>query len=128
MPVHTNSIGAYSFLDIEGAPILRQQQLEIIERAGVTGSGVRRLGSRGKVFELVTTNYVASFTTAKTNMDLYKAMVGTNPVTLIRQSVNEGTFIVMAVKERDRYAIFNAIGGFSGGEQCCQHVIWSLLG
>lgn len=128
MPVHTNTIDNFHFLGMEGAPHLRQEELEIFERPGVDGSGVRKLGARGKPFEVRTTNYVASFTVAKELMDQYKALAGEDPVEWIRQSVSEGTFLVLAVRETARYAIFNALGGFDGGEEVCHEVTWVLLG
>jgi hypothetical protein len=134
MPVHTNSIGDFEFLQIEGAPHLRQEQLEIIERAGVDGSGLRKLGRRGRPFELQTTNYEESFETAQSKMQEYKALVGDDPVDLVRMSLEEGTFLVLEVRERALFAIFNAIGGIQDdpGEpvnhEACHIVSWTLLG
>jgi hypothetical protein len=133
MPVHTNSIGDFSFLEMRGSPFLRQQDLEIIERDGVNGSGVRRLGLRGKPFQLETTNYLHDFATALAAMDAYKEAVGDDPVPLIRHSENEGNFIVLGVAERDCYAIFSAIGGIVSVDnplphEVCQIVSWTLLG
>lgn len=128
MPVHTNSINGFLFLEMQGPPYLRQQQLEIIERPGVDGSGVRRLGKRGKPFQLQTTNYLADFSEAHNAMLAYKDLVGDDPVSLTRRTVSEGTFLVLEVVERNCYAIFNSLGGFDGGEEVCHEVIWTLLG
>ncbi len=128
MPVLTNSIGTYEFLEIQGAPHLRQEQLELIERAGVDGSGVRKLGARGKPFQIRTINYETDFAAAKSKMDNYKALVGADPVELIRQDETEGTFLVLGVIEEQRYAIMNAVGGLVGGEECCHIVNWTMLG
>lgn len=128
MPVHTNSIGEYQFLQMDGSIYLRQQQLELIERDGVNGTGVRKLGLRGKPFQLVTTNYEETFATAHTKMLAYKLLVGDDPVTLTYKSIDKGTFLVLGVVESDCFAIFNSIGGLVGGEECCQIVTWMLLG
>lgn len=134
MPIHTNSIGDFEFLEIQGPPYLRQEQLEIIERLGVSGSGVRKTGERGKPFQVTTTNYEESFETAKNKLDEYKLLVGADPVEFIRNDLSEGTFLVLNVIERDRYAIFNAIGGLQEDEahpvshECCHIVTWTLLG
>lgn len=128
MPFHTNKIGDFQFLDIQGAPYLRQQDLELIERHGVDGTGVRKRGRRGKPFQLETLVYVEDFETASELMAQYALLVGDDPVTLMRQSVDEGTFLVLGVVERQRYAIFQSLGGFDGGEQCCLIASWVLLG
>lgn len=134
MPVHTNSIGDFQFLEIQGPPYLRQEQVELIERDGVDGSGVRKLGKRGKPFQVTTINYVESYDVAKSKMAEYKDSVADDPVELIRQGTSEGTFTVLGVVERERYAIFNALGGIQEDEQnpvnheCCHVVVWTLLG
>lgn len=129
MPVHVNKIGEFQFLQMAGPPYLRQEQVELIERPGVDGSGLRRLGQRGKPFQVVTTNYVESLAEAKAQMDLYKAEVADDtPLELIRHSVSEGTFFVLAVVEQYKGAIFNSLGGFDGNEECLHVVTWTLLG
>jgi len=128
MPVHLNTIGYFQFLSMEGPPFLRQEQLELIERAGVDGTAVRKTGKRSKPFEIVTLNYEASLQSAHNKMLEYKAMVGDDPVEWVRHSVSEGTWLVLEVRERERYAIFNSLGGLVGGEQCCHVVSWTLLG
>ncbi len=128
MPVLTNSIGEFEFLQMDGTPFYPQERLELIERAGVDGVGVRRLGEAGKPFEITTTNYEVSYATARSKMELYKWMVGDGPVELVRHSVAEGYFVVLGVAESQRFPIFNSIGGLYGNEEICHVVTWTLVG
>lgn len=128
MPIHTNSIGDFEFLSMSGAPELRREQVELIERAGVDGTALRKTGQRSRPFEVVTMNYEASFQAAHNKMLQYKSLIGDDPQEWIRHSISEGTWFVVDVKERELYAIFNAIGGLVGGEQACHVVSWTLLG
>lgn len=129
MPVHTNSIGDFEFLSLEGAFYLRQQQKELIERAGVDGSGARRLGRRGRPFEVLTVNYEESLESAHDKMLQYIELANDDPVTVIQASVDKGTYLVLEVRERvPAYAIFPSLGGLVGGEEACHEVVWVLLG
>lgn len=134
MPVHTNSIGGYRFLELQGVPYLRQEQLELVERDGVDGTGVRKLGKRGKPFQFVSVNYEESFATAAAKMLEYIDLVGLGPVDIVRNSIEEGGFVVLSVVERERYAIFSQLGGIQEDEdhpvnlECCHIVAWTLLG
>lgn len=128
MPAYINKIGDFQFLDMEGAFHLRQQQVELIERHGIDGTGLRRQGERGKPFEVVTTNYEADFDAAEDKMDEYLGLVGSDPVNVIRFSETEGDFFVLEVRERQPpFGILNALGGLAGGETCCHIVSWTLL-
>lgn len=134
MPAYTNSIGAYQFLAMDGAFHLRQQQLELIERHGIDGTGLRRLGIRGKPFEVVTINYEVDFDTAEDKMDEYRELVGSDPVNVIRFSETEGDYFVLQVREQQApAAILNSIGGIQPDPDnpvslTCYHVVsWTLL-
>jgi hypothetical protein len=129
MPVHSNSIGDFEFLSMEGQVFYRQQEIEVIDRPGVTGSGARRLGRRGKPFTVLTMNYEANLLAAEAKMQMYIEMKDTEDlVGLVRHDVPEGFFLVLEVREQSRYAITNSIGGLVGGEECCHEVAWTLLG
>lgn len=128
MPVYINKIGDFQFLEMDGVFHLRQQELEPITRVGIDGTGLRRLGERGKPFEVVTLNYEADFDSAEDKVDEYLELVGSDPVAVIRFSESEGDFFVLQVREqRPPFAIFNSLGGLVGGEQVCHLVSWTLL-
>lgn len=129
MPVHHNSIGSFEFISMEGAVYPRQQQKELLERAGVDGTGARKTGLRGKPFQLLTVNYEASLQAAADKLEQYADLCDEDvQIALVKHDVPEGFFMVLEVVERERYAIFNSLGGLAGGEECCHEVIWTLLG
>lgn len=129
MPIHTNSIGGFEFLSMEGQVFYRQQDIERIERLGVSGSGARRLGERGKPFDVLTMNYEADEQAAADKFQEYVDLKNDSDlVGVVRHDVPEGFFLILEVREQGRYAIMNAVGGFTGGEECCHEVVWTLLG
>jgi hypothetical protein len=119
---------AFQFLEMTGQIAYRQQGLEIIERFGVNGSGVRKTGKRGRPFEIITLNYELSFADARDKLIEYKTFVGDDPVKLMKWGVDSGRFLVLSVEEKDCHAILNPLGGLYGDEQCCQVVSWTFLG
>lgn len=124
----TNSIGANTFVELTGAIFYRQEQLEIFNRPGVVGSGVRRLGARGTPFELTSKQYHADFAAAKTALQTYDDAPGTNPVTLIRNSIDHGTYLVLEVMEVSTVAVMNPSGNANPAHTVLQTVKWKLLG
>jgi hypothetical protein len=129
MPFHQNSIGSFQFLSMDGAVYPRQQQKELIERSGVGGTGARKLGIRGRPFELLTTNYEQSLIAAEGKLQEYADLCDEDvPIAVVKNGVPEGSFILLEVRERARFAIFNAVGGFEGGEECQHEVIWTMVG
>ncbi len=61
-----NSLGSFDFITANvngergGMPPIVQQQIGLVQRAGVAGSGFVQLGVKGQPFQLVTTADVAS--------------------------------------------------------------------
>lgn len=125
MPVLTNSIGGYTFFDLLGVIYASQQQVELIDRPGVDGSGARLTGKRGKPFSLVSVTYYANFTAAKTAMATFVAMK-TSLQNLTRNSVSYGNYIVLEIAEaKPPFAVINVAG--AGGAQCRAEVKWTLV-
>lgn len=126
MPVHTNSIGAQTVFDLVGTIYSRQQQIEVIDRPGVDGSGARLTGARGKPFMLTSVAYHATFTAAKTAMTAYVALK-LSLQEVIRNGVSYGNFIVLDVAEATPpYSVLNVAG--SPGSTVRAEVKWTLLG
>jgi hypothetical protein len=124
----TNSIGAYSFADLVGAIARRQQQIEIFERPGITGSGLRTLGSRGKPFTLKAVAYVADLAAAKTLFEGYIALPGTATQAVTRDGVNHGNYFVLEVEEISTIQVLNVTGNVTAGSTVCLTTNWKLLG
>lgn len=126
MPVHVNSIDSFTFADLVGTTYFSQQEIELIPRPGVDGLGARRSGVRGKPFVMVSICYHADFTTAAASLAEYTDLVGHNPVSLTRNSVDMGNFLVLEVTEhKPPQAVIN-VAGYPGA-QCRAEVKWSLV-
>lgn len=128
MPVHTNKIGAFYFNDIIGEIALRQEQVEVFERKGTDGVGLRTTGKRGRTFQLQTVNFVATYEYAKLAMVSYKALIGGPPQPIIRYTVSFGTFAVLDVVEVSAKAVLNTLGGMNPPNEVRQVCQWTLIG
>lgn len=127
MPIHTNSIGSFTFFDLVGSIYPRQEQIEVIERPGVNGSGARKTGARGKPFVLLSITYFDDFSDAASELTSYKAYVGDALHTVTRNSVNLGDFLVLEVTEATPpMAVLNVAG--SPSSQVRAEHRWRLLG
>lgn len=99
-----------NFDDLIGEVVLRSEQIEVLNRPGVAGSGARKLGSRGKEFELESVLYCPNWQYAKDIGAYYKSFVGLDPMHLIKQSVAWGTFLVLDVDVMSTEAVYNVCG------------------
>jgi hypothetical protein len=127
VPILVNSIGSAVFFDLIGTIYLRQEQIEVIERPGVDGSGARKSGARGKPFQLLAVSYHDSWSAFHTAMTAFKAYPGTDPQTLTRNGESYGSFLVLDVMEaRPPQAVLNVAG--SPSSQVRAETAWTLLG
>lgn len=128
MPL-ANLIDDFEFFDLQGAIVYRQEQLEIFERAGVNGSGIRRLGQRGEPFELVSVQFHEDFAAALAALQDYGDLAGTDPVELVRNGESHGDYLVLNVKEIATEAVSTICAdGVDPTYQIRQTVRWRLLG
>lgn len=122
------------FDDLTGSVLLRAEELEVLNRPGVDGSGVRKLGRRGRTFQLQSVVYAPSFEWAKTAIEFYNTLPGMDPLYLIKQSVQYGSFLVLRVTPDDPQAVYNVAGNavaYSYGYtslECRLTATWELLG
>lgn len=128
MGVLTNSIGSYTFDDLQGNVQRRREQLQVFQRPGVDGVGFRKLGQRTTAFQLVSIHYVLDWETSKTALDAYKALIGANPQTLIQHGVNWGDYDVQDVIQAEARAVLNVAGSIVPGAQVRQVCQWTLWG
>lgn len=128
MAYPTNSIGVYNFADLVGPIERRQEQIEIFNRFGVDGSGLRKTGARGEPFTLKGVAFVADFTAAKALFDLYLALPGSAAQTVIRNSINHGDYYVLKVEEVSTEQVLNPTGNVVPGSTCRLTTSWKLLG
>lgn len=114
MPALVNSIGAYTFIDLRGNLDPRQERLELLVRQGYDGLIARRTGSRGEPFSLTTVSYATDFETAKDVTFAFKALVGSDPLTIVKYSVDWGEYLLRAVRETQCRAMLNSTAGAYG--------------
>lgn len=130
MPIATHSIDGLQFLCLLGDVQERQQQIEAFARGGVDGHGFRKLGKRGEPFELTSIVDAPSLEQAKVGYEAYLARVATNPVVLIKDGLNWGTYVVMhvALAPKGIKAIANMAGGINPPSMAMLTCKWTLLG
>lgn len=120
MPVLQNSLSdnadvdaatvAVRFDSLSGEVVLRGEELEVINRPGVIGSGVRKLAARGKPFELASVVYCLNWDSVKTVSEYYKTLIGMDPLYLVKQDVKWGTFLVLDVEVTNSQAVYSICG------------------
>jgi len=128
----TNSIGAKQFVEMTGAIFYRQEQIEVINRPGVDGSGLRKLGKRGRPFTLVTKQYFATlydaFDAIFNAWTGYKTFIGTTTYTVTRNGVNHGDYAVLDVQEVATIPVVNPCGNATSTHTALLVCKWTLLG
>lgn len=128
MPIHTNTIGAYSFEDIRGQLQPKQQQLEVIVRPGLRGESTRKTGVRGTPFQITTLHYVLDWDAAQDAMVTYLDLIHAGaPVEVIQHSLSYGYFKVLQVAQVEARACVNVIGQLVPNAELLQMVAWTLL-
>jgi hypothetical protein len=87
MPYLTNSIGAFTFISLEGEYDWEEQQITIDSRPGVEGMEFTLLGVKGQPFVLISLVDVNSLSDGKSLIEDYKNLVAGNPVTVWKNGV-----------------------------------------
>lgn len=125
MPIHTNSIGLHTFIDLQGTIDPRGEQLELFARPGFDGVVARRTGQRGEPFVLRSISYHTDFSASKTALLAFKANQGVDPQDVIQYSVNYGVFLVLRVRQVECHVMQNCTAGAFTVRMICD---WELLG
>ena len=129
MPLFSNSIDGNTFDDLQGSIVLRSEEIQVFKRLGVNGLGARLTGSRGRPFKLISVKYVLDFGAAKDALVLFAGLKGNNPLTIIKQSVDYGLFLVLDVREaQESQAILNPVGTIIANAQVRQVLEWTFVG
>ncbi len=123
------SIGNYAFDDMRGTPPVMSQQIEILERLGVEGTGFRQKGVRSRQGKITTHAFHTSFSTAKANFAAYlRDLVGaSDPQMITQHSITKGYYIIERVDEVELRACESVIGSIIQNPkayQVCEWTIW----
>lgn len=128
-----NSIGEHEFLAILGSVLPpREQLLAPVQRPGVDGTGVRKAGSKGTLFTLISQVDSATITTARAKAELYLAQIDADPVTLIISDHNFNTsdnwkVKVYDVRVRRIHSVVQATGGINDPSDAFLECEWNLM-
>lgn len=126
-----NFIGEFEFISLHAVPFGPAQQLDLIERPGIPGTGIRRLGVRGEIIRLKSNVDLADFATATELLHYYRALIGANPVPLIwngSNSIDYG-YLVQVLRVIPTACTDNAtaVGGLTSGGTGQLQAEWDLL-
>ena len=125
-----NSIGEYVFIGLHGNPDPPKEAVEIMERPGVDGIGVWRLGRWGKPFFMRSQVDVASMAAAAVLLGRYRDMIGQDPVSMIQDNVDSAAcgFLVVVedVRQERCHAIENSTGGINPPSLAWLEAGWRL--
>jgi hypothetical protein len=130
MPTAEHSINGLQFLCLKGEVFLRQEELETFNRGGVDGTAFRKLGKRGQPFELISIVDAPSLEDAKAGFEAYRDIVATNPVTVIKDGINWGNYVVLRVSLAPKgiKAVANFAGGLNAPSLALLTCRWELHG
>lgn len=120
----SNSIGIFPFVTLtnsvgrNGAPLMTRQENEIIQRPGVHGTGIRRLGVKGVAFQMISTRDNVSVLDAGDEYDRYTLLTADVAQSIVFKGVNYDAFgvrySVLDVSDPDITPLRNKVGGLLG--------------
>lgn len=121
-----NSIGGYTFVNMEGAVAPVQTTLTRESIPFRDGARYWAGGDHGEVFQLTTTEEILSYALAEAQMAKYRLLNGT-AVDLWRGGVRLGSVRVLKVREARRPQAGTTFGGVLGGRGNAQcYAVWDL--
>jgi hypothetical protein len=139
MAIPTNSLGPFSFVTLHvpsdrGAPpIIPAMDAEIVQRAGVDGSAVQRLGVKAQPFQMRSGVDLLSFADANTQLALYMEYQNFEALGLIwggvdYQSNFSTLYLPVRIEPIRIRKISGAVGGINGSAATAWlEALWTLL-
>ncbi len=126
------SIGDFTFVCLKGQPGVVQQEIELITRPGVDGTGLLRTGRRGQPFDLETGVDTQTLEAGRTLFNQYKALSGTDPVKMVWGAINLETaesvlFGVLRVDLISLRPIAASVGGLNPPSGAWLQCRWNLI-
>lgn len=115
MSIPTNSIGAQSFIRIDGVIPKKGRQLSDVTRPQVDGRAFRWEGDASDVGQIVAITDVDSAATAEALRASYAALQGT-VVTIYREGIAHTNYLILKAELTDSQYVETAVGGLTGGD------------
>lgn len=129
-------VGPYGFIslhrtdDPRGGPLVPREQCEVINRPGVDGTGVMKMGRRSEPFQMRAFVDVLSLAIVPTAVQSYQSLIGT-VVNVVWQDVD------YAANYGCRYAVLDCVcqssrrvlaraGGAVSGSTAVVEILWTL--
>ena len=116
MAFTVNKIDNLDFITLEGAIVPPYQRSELLQRPGLDGTQITRIGSKGEPFELISTVDAKTVAHASQLYDSYLAKVVNQLYDVEQHSVKTSTRMpafkcaVLEVKELEKRAIETPVG------------------
>jgi hypothetical protein len=129
MPTLVQKIDTFDFDALVGDLDLPGEKVEVFTRPGIDGHGAREVGSRGVPTKLQAMLYVADWDDVETKLAAYKAIAGTDPVTIIKNGTTWGKFLIIEVRNLpSTHAVLHAIGSITAGNpEVRMNTEWTVL-
>jgi len=119
------SIGGYEFVEMVGPVGMPHERVQLLERPGVSGVGLRLLGRGCEPFVVATTTDLSTAGAANTAMVNYRALVGSSVTVVDTHARSFANVFVLAVMEVGVEKMLTPVGVLTGGFLLrCQ---WTLV-
>ena len=114
---------------MEGTILPKAEEIEVFQRRGVDSIGARKLGKHAEPFTLVTVKYVLDFASHKDALFTYRALIGSDPVEIVKASTSYGNYLLLDVREAEPpQAVYGVVGAIISNAQVRQVFRWTLIG
>lgn len=135
----TNSIGAFNFISLQqpdgngAVPELLRQDLKVIQRPGVDGTGIKRQGVKGEPFQLQSVVDMPTRAEAEDLRFLYIALQqGEQKADLVLNDIDYASFhgvrfVVQRVEKVFIQRMSAAVGGLSSPSNYVVRATWTLI-
>lgn len=128
MPFHLHAIGPFTFDALRGEIHLEREENEVIVRPGVDGSGIRRLGQRGRPFVVETMRYETSYASAEIVLHGYQELIRLDPLQVIKNSIaSRDLHQVLEVEKVAISPCTTAVGTIVANPSAILIARWTLL-
>lgn len=129
LPVY--SIGTHRFVEIVGDPDVLKEQIEIIQRPGVDGTLLRKMGKQGVPFQFLSRVDCQDLADGRDRLQAYAELIGGPAVAMVwsdrNLNIESAMVSVLDVQPRLLKKIGPASGGLNPPSDAWLEAIWTLI-